>query len=113
MERFLYRLRSPYAERFVLKGAMLFSAWDEVPRQPTRDLDLLGFGDDAVASVEKVVAEIVQVDAEQAASSSTKAPSEETRSERTKSMEGCGFGSAPLWPVPASLCRSTSHSETS
>jgi hypothetical protein len=65
VERFLYRLsRSPYAERFVLKGTMLFSAWDEVPRRPTRDLDLLGFGDDAVASVEKVVAEIVQVEAE-------------------------------------------------
>jgi predicted nucleotidyltransferase component of viral defense system len=65
VERFLYRLsRSPYAERFVLKGAMLFSAWDEVRRRPTRDLDLLGFGDGAVASVERVVAEIVRIEVE-------------------------------------------------
>jgi hypothetical protein len=28
MERFLYRLaRSPYAGRFVLKGALMFTAW--------------------------------------------------------------------------------------
>lgn len=65
VERFLYRLsRSPHAERFILKGAMLFSAWDEMPRRPTRDLDLLGFGDDAVASVERVVAEIVRIEVE-------------------------------------------------
>jgi predicted nucleotidyltransferase component of viral defense system len=65
VERFLYRLsRSPHAERFVLKGAMLFSVWDEVPRRPTRDLDVLGFGDNAVASVESVVSEIVRIDVE-------------------------------------------------
>ena len=61
VERFLYRLsRSPLADRFVLNGAMLFSTWDEVPRRPTRDLDLLGFGDDAVPAVETAVAQIVR-----------------------------------------------------
>ena len=45
-ERFLYRLTcSEYADRFVLKGARLFALWAGKPHRPTRDLDLLGFGD--------------------------------------------------------------------
>lgn len=40
-ERFLYRLSlSPYAERFVLRGATLFSVWLDTPHRPTRDLDM-------------------------------------------------------------------------
>ena len=46
LERLLYRLStSAYAERFVLKGAMLLTSWFEDPHRATRDLDLLGFGD--------------------------------------------------------------------
>jgi len=50
IERLLYRLSlSPYRDRFVLKGAMLFTAWTGDPFRPTRDVDLLGFGEsDAV-----------------------------------------------------------------
>lgn len=44
-ERLLYRLGcSPYAEQFVVKGAILFSLWRDQSHRPTRDLDLLGFG---------------------------------------------------------------------
>lgn len=43
LERFLYRVSaSPYRESFLLKGALLFSLWYDVPRRPTRDADLLG-----------------------------------------------------------------------
>jgi predicted nucleotidyltransferase component of viral defense system len=46
LERLLYRLSlSKYRERFVLKGAMLMTSWVDDPYRPTRDLDLLGFGD--------------------------------------------------------------------
>lgn len=46
VERFLYRLsRSPHAERFVLKGALLLLVWLGEALRPTRDADLLGFGD--------------------------------------------------------------------
>jgi len=54
LERFLYRLgRSDHAERFVLKGAMLFhdladrrrGVWENRLPRATRDLDLLGIGD--------------------------------------------------------------------
>ncbi len=45
IERLLYRLScSPYAEKFLLKGAMLFVVWGEDAPRTTRDLDLLGFG---------------------------------------------------------------------
>jgi Nucleotidyl transferase AbiEii toxin, Type IV TA system len=47
LERLLYRLSiSKHAERFLLKGAMLFALWFDVPHRPTRDADLLGFGPD-------------------------------------------------------------------
>lgn len=44
--RLLWRVsRCDGARRFVLKGAQLFSLWANAPHRPTRDLDLLGFGD--------------------------------------------------------------------
>jgi len=45
-ERLLYRLsKSKHSEAFVLKGAMLFAAWTGQPLRPTRDVDLLGYGE--------------------------------------------------------------------
>jgi predicted nucleotidyltransferase component of viral defense system len=47
LERLLYRLsQTKHRDRFILKGAMLLTKWFEDPLRPTRDLDLLGFGDD-------------------------------------------------------------------
>jgi len=44
-ERLLYRLsRSPYADQFVLKGALMLLVWLGEAIRPTRDADLLGFG---------------------------------------------------------------------
>ena len=41
-ERFLYRLSmSSSADRFILKGAMLFVAWENDPHRHTRDIDFL------------------------------------------------------------------------
>ena len=48
LERLLYRLsRSEHRNRFVLKGAMLFVTWVEASFRPTRDLDLLGYGENS------------------------------------------------------------------
>ena len=45
VERLLFRLGcSRWSSEFVLKGAMLFATWHEIPMRPTRDVDLLGFG---------------------------------------------------------------------
>lgn len=47
MERLLARVSaSPHADRFLLKGALLFALWYDTPHRPTRDADLLGFGPD-------------------------------------------------------------------
>jgi len=52
IERFLYRLsKSELAERFVLKGAMLFRVWSGALHRPTKDLDLLGYGEGSPAAV--------------------------------------------------------------
>jgi len=43
MERFLYRLsKSPHANSFVLKGALMFNVWRGPLSRPTMDIDLLG-----------------------------------------------------------------------
>ena len=56
IERFLYRLgTSPYRDRFVLKGATLFTLWTGETHRPTKDLDLLGWGSSAIADVVQVV----------------------------------------------------------
>ncbi len=52
LERLLYRLSlSPERDAFVLKGAMLFTAWLTDPFRPTQDLDLLGSGDQDAAAI--------------------------------------------------------------
>lgn len=52
LERLLYRLSiSPHRDRFILKGAMLFVTWVADPFRPTRDLDLLGHGDNDAEAI--------------------------------------------------------------
>jgi predicted nucleotidyltransferase component of viral defense system len=52
MERFLYRLaNSPAHKHFVLKGALLLTACAGLPHRPTRDIDLLGQGDNSEANI--------------------------------------------------------------
>jgi predicted nucleotidyltransferase component of viral defense system len=65
LERFLYRLsQSAHADRFVLKGAMLFNLWYAMPHRPTRDVDLLGFGASDLESIAHTFREIVSVTAD-------------------------------------------------
>jgi hypothetical protein len=62
LERLLYRLSvSPYADQFLLKGALLFTLWYDVPHRPTRDADLLGFGPDDIKTAENTFREICTV----------------------------------------------------
>jgi Nucleotidyl transferase AbiEii toxin, Type IV TA system len=65
VERFLYRLsRSPHVERFVLKGALLMLAWLGDTLRPTRDADLLGFGDLPDDVLEQIFISVCKVDVE-------------------------------------------------
>lgn len=65
VERFLYRLScSPHADRFVLKGALLLLVWLGETIRPTRDADLLGFGDLSEESLAKIFVEICGIGVE-------------------------------------------------
>ena len=62
LERILYRLtQSPHADRFLLKGALLFTLWYDMPHRATRDADLLGFGASDLESVAQIFREIAAV----------------------------------------------------
>ena len=62
LERFLYRLsQSPHADRFLLKGALLFTLWYDMPHRPTRDADLLGFGPSDLQSISQTFREIASI----------------------------------------------------
>jgi len=63
IERFLYRLgRSIYRDKFVIKGATLFTLWTGETHRPTKDLDLLGRGSSAIHEVEESIRTICRVE---------------------------------------------------
>lgn len=56
MERFLYRLsKTKYAEKFVLKGGLLFYVWNLSMRRPTRDIDFRGYVSSDKNNLEKII----------------------------------------------------------
>ncbi|MEF9388326.1 nucleotidyl transferase AbiEii/AbiGii toxin family protein [Ralstonia pseudosolanacearum] len=64
IERLLFRLsQTEAAERYVLKGAMLFVTWPEHIFRPSGDLDLLGQGDPDPAAITELFTRICQVEA--------------------------------------------------
>lgn len=65
VERYLYRLsKSAWADKFVLKGALLFDLWFDEPHRPTRDADFLAFGSDDTAMVKSIVMGICAIEAD-------------------------------------------------
>jgi hypothetical protein len=59
LERMLYRLSiSPQHDQFLLKGALLFDLWFDVPHRPTHDADLLGFGSPEIPHLEEVAGSV-------------------------------------------------------
>ena len=67
IERLLYRLsRSPHREQFILKGAMLVTAWGGgVAQRVTRDADLSGFGDSSIPALQRTFREICATEVEE------------------------------------------------
>lgn len=62
-ERLLARISaSRHADRFLLKGALLFALWYDTPHRPTRDADLLGFGPDDAANLIATFREVAAMD---------------------------------------------------
>jgi predicted nucleotidyltransferase component of viral defense system len=64
IERYLYRLaQSPWRDKFLLKGALLFDLWFGEPHRPTRDADFLGFGSGDTKALAATVAEVCSIPA--------------------------------------------------
>src|SRR5439155_10181000 len=65
MERFLYRLaRSRQAEQFVLKGALLLTAWQAPRSRSTMDIDLLGRTRNELGHIRSLIAQVCEIDSE-------------------------------------------------
>jgi predicted nucleotidyltransferase component of viral defense system len=65
MERFLYRLaKSSFADRFVLKGALLLTAWKAPVTRPTIDIELAGRTSNELEHIRSVIAELCQLNPE-------------------------------------------------
>jgi len=63
MERFLYRLaQSPHANTFILKGALLLTAWQAPTSRPTLDIDLAGRTDNGLENIRTVVRSLCAID---------------------------------------------------
>jgi hypothetical protein len=64
IERLLYRISvSRHADQFLLKGALLFDLWFDIPHRPTRDADFLGFGSMDLPHIEGVFRDICAIEA--------------------------------------------------
>jgi len=65
IERFLYRLsKGPHADRFILKGALMFLAWSESRFRPTMDIDFLGKIDNSLEVIVTVIKNACEMDVE-------------------------------------------------
>ncbi len=63
LERMLFRLsKSEHANDFVLKGAILFQIWSSDSHRPTRDVDLLGYGDPSIDRFTKIFRSLAELD---------------------------------------------------
>ncbi len=65
LERLLYRLSiSEQRDQFLLKGALLFDLWFDIPHRPTHDADFLGFGSAEIPHLEEVFRSISRIEVE-------------------------------------------------
>lgn len=65
LERLIYRLSiSEHRDQFLLKGALLFDLWFDIPHRPTHDADFLGLGLAEIPHLENVFRGISRIDGE-------------------------------------------------
>jgi predicted nucleotidyltransferase component of viral defense system len=65
IERFIYRLsKSPHADKFILKGALMFAAWHGPASRPTMDIDLLGKIDNSLEVITAAIKDACRLEVE-------------------------------------------------
>lgn len=63
LERLLHRLSvSPYRDRFLLKGVLLFVIWSPESYRPTKDMDLSGRGDPSREALLEIFRSLCQIE---------------------------------------------------
>lgn len=65
IERFLFRLsKTPHADKFILKGALMLLAWSGPASRPTMDIDLLGKIHNSLETIIAAMKDACQIDVE-------------------------------------------------
>lgn len=65
LERILYRMSiSESRDQFLLKGALLFDLWFDIPHRPTHDADFLGFGSPEIPRLAEAFRDICSIEVE-------------------------------------------------
>lgn len=92
LERRPFRLgASARRDRFALKGALLFAVWTADIIRPTRDLDLLGFGESNTEAVRRAFIEILGTEApDDGVAFDLATVSGQSQSAPSSSMTACG-----------------------
>lgn len=63
IERFIYRLsKSIYKDKFILKGALMFTAWNLLGKRATRDIDFAAKTHNTLENITSIVEDICQID---------------------------------------------------
>lgn len=63
LERLLYRISmSSYRDSFLLKGALLFDLWFDIPHRPTRDADFLRYGSAEISRLKEIFQELCRIE---------------------------------------------------
>lgn len=89
MERFLYRLaKSSYADRFILKGALLLTVWRAPLSRPTMDIDLAGRTNSRLDHIREVVSAVCDVAADRDGIEFNRTSIEVTRIKEDADYEG-------------------------
>ena len=93
IERFLYRLaKSPHVGKLVLKGAVMFTAWQVPVSRPTMDIDFLGLTNNSIDAMVAMTKEICTQMVEPDGLTFEPESVEGERSSRMRTMKGCVYG---------------------
>ena len=110
MERFLYRLaNSPFADRFVLNGALLLTAWQAPLSRPTMDIDLAGRKTNIeLQKIAGLIRSVCKINSAPDGSISILPLSRPLESQKAQRMRASGYDSAPSLQRRELRCKSTS-----
>ena len=104
MERFLYRLsKSASSDRFILKGALLLTAWRAPQSRPTMDIDLAGRTSNELNHIAELVGAVCEVVAEPDGVDFNRASIEVSRIKFRPNWSNHRHRAVAAWPTLAPL----------